>query len=568
MKKLLLFLFLSLSFGINAQTIQSINPNTGSSGETLQVTITGDNTTFSQISGTNGASFYNNMNQYFMASSYQFVSETEIIVNVTIPYFMPTGSYNVMIPNDSGGYYLANGFSVINTSNIITGNISFDIDGSGCDPSDVHMAGIKVNINDGTTDSFTYTDAAGDYFFYVPAGAFVVTPEPEMPYFTMSPVSATANFATQNSLTETHDFCLTPDGIHNDINVSILPIGPARPGFDAEYKLVYKNNGNQTLSGSINFTFDDTRLDLVSASPTPTSQTVGNLSWDYVNLLPFETRIIDVELNVNSPMETPAVNIGDILSFTATADPISGDDTPDDNSDYFEQVVVGSYDPNDKAVVEGSQVNISNVGDYLHYLIRFQNSGNFAAENVVVKDILASNLDVSTLEIISASHDYRSTLTDGNKLEIFFEGINLPPESTDEPGSHGFIAFKIKPTSDVVIGSVIENTAEIFFDFNFPIVTNTVATTFIVLGTNSFDFEDGILLFPNPAANTLNINFKSLSGIASVRILNQLGQLVKTIQDIDESRTNTIGVEDLTTGTYFVQITSSKGTSVKKLIKL
>ncbi|HEY0091221.1 MAG TPA: T9SS type A sorting domain-containing protein, partial [Flavobacterium sp.] len=192
----------------------------------------------------------------------------------------------------------------------------------------------------------------------------------------------------------------------------------------------------------------------------------------------------------------------------------------------------------------------------------------FAAENVVVKDILASNLDVSTLEIISASHDYRSTLTDGNKLEFFFEGINLPPESTDEPGSHGFVAFKIKPTSDVVIGSVIENTAEIFFDFNFPIVTNTVATTFIVLGNNSFDFEDGILLYPNPAANTLNINFKSLSGIASVRILNQLGQLVKTIHDIDESRTNTLAVEDLTTGTYFVQITSSKGTSVKKVIKL
>jgi hypothetical protein len=119
-----------------------------------------------------------------------------------------------------------------------------------------------------------------------------------------------------------------------------------------------------------------------------------------------------------------------------------------------------------------------------------------------------------------------------------------------------------------VIGSVIENTAEIFFDFNFPIVTNTVATTFIVLGNNSFDFEDGILLYPNPAANTLNINFKSLSGIASVRILNQLGQLVKTIHDIDESRTNTLAVEDLTTGTYFVQITSSKGTSVKKVIKL
>jgi uncharacterized repeat protein (TIGR01451 family) len=321
------------------------------------------------------------------------------------------------------------------------------------------------------------------------------------------------------------------------------------------------------MSGTIDFTFDDTRLDFVSATATPTSQTLNNLNWGYVNLLPFESRTIDITLNVNSPMETPAVNIGDALPFTATANPVSGDETPNDNTANFNQIVVGSYDPNDKAVTAGSEIDISDVGDYLHYLIRFQNSGTFAAENVVVKDMLSSNLDKSTLEITSASHPYRSALTSGNKLEFFFENINLPPEISDEPASHGFIAFKIKPAGTVGVGSVIENTADIYFDFNFPIVTNTVATTVTLLANKDFGLKDSILLYPNPAGNILNIEIQSSFGTASVKIFNQLGQLVKTINKIDTSQTNTIAVGDLKTGTYFVQITSDNGTSIKKLIK-
>jgi hypothetical protein len=89
-----------------------------------------------------------------------------------------------------------------------------------------------------------------------------------------------------------------------------LPINRARPGFDASYKIIYKNKGTNTQSGSVNLTFDDAVLDFVTANPVVTSQTVNNLSWDFIDLKPFETREIIVTVNVNSPMETPAVNIG------------------------------------------------------------------------------------------------------------------------------------------------------------------------------------------------------------------------------------------------------------------
>jgi len=565
MKKLLLFIIFAVSFGMNAQTIQSVSPNTGNLGQTLQVTITGDNTQFESISDTYNISFFNNLFEYLVVNSFTAVSNTEVTANVTIPASYSPGSYNLRVYTWQGVNSLDNAFTVVNTYNSISGHVGVDLNANGCDASDPDVAGIRVKINDGNSDSYAFTDNSGDYSIYVPAGNYVVTPETA--YFTSAPVSATVNFATQNSLSETRDFCLSPAGAHNDLEVSILVLAPARPGFNASYRLVYKNNGTQVINGTVNLAFDDTRLDFVSAIPATASQTLNNLAWNYTNLLPFESRSIDFVLNVNSPQETPAVNNGDVLPFVATANPVSGDETPANNTANYDQIVIGSFDPNDKAVTEGSEIDLSDVGDYLHYIIRFQNSGTFAAENVMVRDMLAANLDKSTLEITSASHPYRTTLTAGNNLQFFFDNINLPPEGQDEPGSHGFIAFKIKPASTVGVGSVIQNTAQIYFDFNFPIVTNTVSTAVTLLSTKGFDAADDIVLYPNPAGAVLNIEAQSSFDTASVKIFNQLGQLVKTANNIGQSQTNTIAVGDLKTGTYFVQITTNKGTSTKKLIK-
>lgn len=567
MKKLLLLIILGFSSGIVAQTIQSINPDNGIAGETLQVTITGNNTLFTTISAPENVSFYNNMSSYFTAGALDFISDTEMNAMVTIPVSAATGWYNLNVYGDTSAS-LPNAFYVTNNNNTITGNVKIDINNNGCDASDLQMAGIKVKLNNGTSDTFTFTDSAGNYVFYVPAGNYTVTLMPELPNYTAAPVSAVVNFPTASNLNEVENFCLTPSGVHNDLTVTLWPLDPARPGFNAMYWITYTNNGNQSLSGSVNLTFDDSRLDLVSAIPANSSATTNNLDWTFADLMPFETRLITVTLNVNSPMETPAVNINDILSYIVTVNPVSGDDTPSDNVFAYNQTVVGSFDPNDKAVAEGPLVHIDDAGEYLHYLIRFQNTGTFLAENVRIQDMLSENLDKSTLQVVSASHAYRTTLTSGNKLEFFFDNIMLPPESVNEPGSHGFVGFKIKPVNSVVIGSTIENTAEIYFDFNFPIVTNTVATTFTTLGNPGVGLEDSIRLYPNPAGGVLNIDMLSSTEAASAKIFNQLGQLVKTIDNIGESPDSGIAIGDLTSGTYYVQITAGTATATKKLVKL
>lgn len=426
-------------------------------------------------------------------------------------------------------------------------------------PSGVAVdSNIKVTVNNLYNANFTNDE--GSYTAYTSYGNQTIAVSlPNPAYFTVTPPNYIFYFTSENNL-QTANFCLTPNGTHPDLELIILPLTPARPGFDATYKILYTNKGTEIQSGSVAFNFDESILDFVSSDATAT-QTPGTLTWDFTDLAPFETRTITCKLNLNSPMETPAVNNDDILNFVATVSSEVTDETPDNNNYTLAQTVVGSYDPNDKIATEGSTIDISRVGDYLHYMIRFQNTGTYAAENVVVKDTFQfTSLDATTIQIIGASHPFRSIMT-SNTLEAIFENINLPSTSVNEPGSHGYFAFKIKTRPGLEIGRVIDNSAKIYFDYNFPIITNTMSTTVTALGNPSFS-ADEFVIYPNPVKSTFSI--QSNATIRNIGIYNTLGQLVKTIQ-INESQ---IDISDLNNGTYFIRLESDKGKTTKKIIKL
>ncbi|WP_284653120.1 DUF7619 domain-containing protein [Flavobacterium terrisoli] len=447
--------------------------------------------------------------------------------------------------------------------NTVTGNISLDLNGNGCDASDDPMVYLPIQVSFGNSVvGSVYVNTAGNFTTYVSQNNNItLTPQFQANYFTANPPNYTTAFTGSNN-TSTVDFCIIPNGTHPDLEIAILPLTVARPGFNATYKIIYKNKGNQVQSGTVTLTFEDDVLDLITSSPATDSQTTNTLTWSFANFSPFQTREITITLNVNTPQESPAVNIGDTLSFNAAIAPSETDETPNNNQIDFNQTVVGSYDPNDKAVVQGSQISIANVGDYLHYIVRFQNTGTYPAENVVIKDMLSNKLNWNTLEMISSSHPFRSTLTLGNQLEVFYEGINLPPSSTDEPGSHGFISFKVKPKNNVVINNVISNTAEIYFDFNFPIVTNTVSTTVTALGTDDFN-QSLFAIYPNPTAGLLNITLSNSDLVKEVSVYNTLGQKLMTV-----TNTQTIDVSPLLQGSYLITVVTDKGKTTHQFIKI
>lgn len=442
----------------------------------------------------------------------------------------------------------------------VVGNAKFDINNNGCDVTDINCHNLRFNISNSFVNGSIITDVTGNYYIPVQAGNHTITPNLENPsYFNVSPTSFTANFPTQTSPLN-QNFCVTANGVKHDVEVVLIPTVPARPGFDATYKLVYRNKGNQVENGSISLTFDDARLDYVSSNPVYYSSAVNNFTWNYSNLQPFETREIAVVLNVNSPMETPPVNNGDVLNYATSITTTNTDETPMDNYFFFEQIVVGSYDPNDKTCLQGVSEDVMIIGDYVHYVIRFENTGTYPAENIVVKDMIDLNkFDIATLVPLKSSHDF-FTRINGNKVEFIFENINL---DFNDATNDGYVVFKIKTKPTLIVGDTFSNNANIYFDYNFPITTNTYTTTITALSNQNFDFGTYFTLYPNPTKDVLNIQSKQNVAINSVEIYNQLGQIVMATTNA----INSIDVANLASGTYFVKINTEKGSANMKFMK-
>ncbi len=492
----------------------------------------------------NNLYFQNNPNLTYICCDESEVNSVQIIAN----------AYNV---NCNIGSYCS--FTSNGTFYIIQGNSKFDYNSNGCDSNDIVYPNFKCSISNGINTGTFIANNSGSYNIPVQSGTHAVTPVIENPtYFNVAPNSINISFPTATS-PYNQDFCITTNGNHNDLEVVLLPINQARPGFDANYKLIYKNKGTTTQSGTINFTFDDSVLDFVSSSPNVSSQSTGSLNWNFTNLLPFESREINIVFNLNSPTETPALNSSDLLNYTAS---INGqtDETPNDNIVTLNQIVVNSYDPNDKTCLEGTTITPSMVGEYVHYLIRFENNGTANAQNIVVKDIIDTNkFDINTLIPIKGSHNFETRISSTNKVEFIFKNISLP---FDDANNDGYVSFKIKTKPSLIVGDTFSNSANIYFDYNFPIVTNNYTTSIQnTLGLQENDFINNISVYPNPAKNILY--FKTEHNISKIEVYDIAGRILSS----NSVRENKIDLSELKTGNYILKLYTEKGIMNTKIIK-
>jgi uncharacterized repeat protein (TIGR01451 family) len=440
--------------------------------------------------------------------------------------------------------------------NTITGNIRFDATGNGCDASDVAASAIKVNIMDGDDPGFTFTDENGNYTIFSVGSA--VTIMPESIYFTASPASQTFNFTGYQN-TSLQDFCLTSQSPENDLEITVIPLNLARPGFNAFYKVIYKNVGNTTLSGTVDFAYSDEVIDIVTSAPVASSVSTGTLQWLFTNLQPFQSGEIMVTANINTPMETPPVNDGDILPFTAVINTDATDETIENNTFELNQGVVNSLDPNDKTCLEGDNIDETKVGEYVTYLIRFENTGTANAVNIIVKDVIdISKFDINTIEPVDASHPYRFRLTSGNVAEFIFEGINLSFSQVNNQND-GYVSFRIKTKATLEIGDIFENEADIYFDYNFPIITNVAYTE--VTENLSVDkvTNDNVIFYPNPVKDKLFLTIEQ----GMVQVFDVSGRIVMTTQ----LQSGSINLNSLVKGAYYIKITNDEKSLNLKILK-
>ncbi|WP_298221956.1 T9SS type A sorting domain-containing protein [Flavobacterium sp.] len=450
---------------------------------------------------------------------------------------------------------------VVVLKNRILGKIRYDANANGCDSGDAYLNEISVqNVNGSTTySSGTRAYAGGEYYLVGETGTNTVSVTGLPSYFTVTPASQTFNFNTPNT-TMAPDFCVAANSNVDDLEIVLIPLFNVVPGLPAFYNIWFKNNGSTTLSGQISFQFDNTKMSFLNSNPSPNTINTNSLVFNYTNIAPFESRLIqNVKFQVATP---PTVDSGQLIPFSGNITPIAADYTPANNSCSVSQTVVNSQDPNDIIVHEGASIRLAQAQqDYLHYTIRFQNVGTSDAINIKVLNDLDAKLDWSTFKLISTSHNCRVKNTN-NHNEFLFENINLPGTS-NEVLSHGYISFKVKPVAGIAVGDVIPNSANIYFDFNAPIATNVASTTIISnLGVADFTFND-LKCFPNPVKNTLSVS--NTASIDAIEITSILGQIMIS-KKVNELQTE-IDLRLLANGVYFVKVTASGQEKTIKIIK-
>jgi hypothetical protein len=250
-----------------------------------------------------------------------------------------------------------------------------------------------------------------------------------------------------------------------------------------------------------------------------------------------------------------AAQIGDTVCFEVLVGPFANDVNPSNDHHTVCFPVVNSYDPNDKrAIPSGTGPNgvIGVEVDKLDYLIRFQNTGNAEAFNIHIDDTLDAGLDLSRVHLIGASHACTMEILPGRVLRFNFQNINLPDSAANEIESHGYVLFEVPLAPSTTVGSVIHNTAHIYFDHNEAIVTNTTVNTIVsTVGMSDREQQDQrLILWPNPSASIIHLRRNS-SEPSLVIITDVSGREV--MRSTWVGSTTSVDITNLPSGLYFAR---------------
>lgn len=395
----------------------------------------------------------------------------------------------------------------------IRGKVFVDYNGNGLfDGADSGIPGTMV-----TTTGVTYAgmaNTAGDYHFAVAPNAtygLVATPMNTIAWTPTAP--AVPYILTPGPLANLtgNDFGFQPVSNVQDLSVAVvLPF--LRPGFTTTGTIYVDNLGTMPTTGTLTFTYDSL-VSISSANPSYASNDTitRTVTWNLPTIPILQRAAFTVGLYI-----PPTVPLNSTLAFSAQVTSTGQDIDLYNNSDIATALVIGSFDPNDKAVTpagEGSNHQVA-PGTELSYRIRCQNTGNAAAINVVIRDTLDANLDISTFKMLGSSHSYDLDIQNGRYLSWDFPNINLPDSFSNEPGSHAYIDFSIRPKANRPLGTVVENSAAIYFDFNAPVVTNTAWITYDVTSSAVHPSlpQSAVLIYPHPIGNSATVALQGYAG--------------------------------------------------------
>lgn len=419
------------------------------------------------------------------------------------------------------------------------------------------IPGTMLKLN--PTGSYAFTNNKGDYRFSESAFGnynIQVLPPDYLQASCDSQLSFTLSIASPIA---DNNFVLTPSPVCK--GVLYMGASRARPGFEQQISLYYANIGSPVWQGDVALTLAN-GINYISAIPPADSVAGNTYFWHYSNLALFETGDIKVTAAVQLPLNA---------IYTHTAFLTNGCSQGITSlSDTLTDIVTGSYDPNDKIVyplIVREHNAFTSPFQELTYQINFQNTGTDTAFRIVVRDTISTLLDIETFTMLTASHSYEVNMLGNRGIEWTFKNILLPDSGTNEPLSHGFIKYRIKPKQGIQLGDVVLNQAAIYFDFNDPIFTNELATEYKRwLSVDEAEEDTRYRIYPNPN-NGHFVLAASAPEEATLTITNIEGKQIKQLLHPASQQETEINIAYLPSGIYFLHISNGKTVATKKVVK-
>ncbi|MBK8500635.1 MAG: SprB repeat-containing protein [Flavobacteriales bacterium] len=388
--------------------------------------------------------------------------------------------------------------------------------------------------------AYAISDGNGHYQQNLDYGNYTIAQAPAPNEVQLCPTSNPTPFILNAGNTSaTVDFA-NLSTVPHDLSVS-LSGSNARPGFPTQVWITLQNNsafpsGNVTL---------DLAFDGLLLNPLPASG-----QWVLGTIAPYGHITVGFTANVPANINL----LGTVLSYTAAVSNTTSEANTANNVASLDVTITGSYDPNDKQGNTSSGLSPTQYflaqDEWIDYTVRFQNTGTATAEMVVIRDDIDADLNIVSLEILGASHNFTPSFGEGRELVFTFENILLPDSAADFLGSQGFVKYRIKPNSDVTVGTMLENTANIYFDFNPAIVTNTtshvVDFSTVVHGSSG----DRIGIHPNPAHERVFMD-TTPSEISAITMLGSDGRVVRSFDRAQVS----LDLSGIRPGSYVLDIT-------------
>ncbi len=453
----------------------------------------------------------------------------------------------------------------------ILGKVFHDADNN-CtyNSGDVSLSNFKIKLyENGIVIKQLYSGLFGNYSIDTDHNGIYTTEidTANLPFLISCPSSASFDdtISSLDSIKINRDFAFTCKpgfdlGINSIYNSPFIPAHLATIYINGGgLSTFYGVNCNPSLSGTI-------RIVLAGPinyfGPYTNALTPSSVNGDTIiyNIADFNTVDWSNDFNFRILVDTTAA-INSVATVWATIFP-NNDNNPSNNSFIQYITIKSSFDPNDKSVSPPDSLYL--FGDrWLTYTVRFQNTGTAAAEKIVVIDTLDANLDYNTFQLLTSSHFANVEISQSGIGTFTFRNINLPDSTSDEIHSHGYLQYRIKAKDNLAVGTSINNTANIYFDYNSPVITNTVTnyiTTLVSLPENK---NHPLSIYPNPSKDKFTI--ESADPGSALEIYNILGKLMLNVEI--ENNHFIIDATSWPSGIYFLRVGTSGKLITKKLIK-